>query len=88
MLERLIRKTAVLFPRRVEGFDPEFYATYYADLLHLRSNWQLREHYIRHGKSEGRFKSQTEAVGGDFRSVLASYPTTSTQRNINRLTAT
>jgi len=46
----------------IVDFDDEFYYKYYGDLHHLKSPGALREHYIQHGKREGRWKTLTEAT--------------------------
>jgi glycosyltransferase involved in cell wall biosynthesis/tetratricopeptide (TPR) repeat protein len=68
----LIRQV-VEFLRRIFGplsqddFDAQFYYANYKDLSHINSSRRLRRHYLRYGRSEGRYKNRNEA-----RAALAS----------------
>ncbi|WP_018261250.1 glycosyltransferase [Methylobacterium sp. WSM2598] len=54
-LGRKIRSVSWRFGR--DAFDPDFYAQLYPDLSGLKRH-ALREHYVRHGRAEGRFPTR------------------------------
>jgi glycosyltransferase involved in cell wall biosynthesis len=47
--------------RKIPDFDAEFYGSMYPDLKIFKSRRALLNHYIRHGKKEGRFASLADA---------------------------
>jgi glycosyltransferase involved in cell wall biosynthesis len=72
IVERFFVKKDQSLPNTI-GFDPEFYYKYYGDLHHLKSSDALREHYILHGRREGRWKTLAEATE-NFESRFGSLP--------------
>lgn len=63
MLDHVVRRIYNLAGQQdIPGFDHVFYSAYYADLSHLKSERELRKHYILYGGLEGRFKSENDAI--------------------------
>ncbi|ANI78454.1 glycosyltransferase [Sphingobium sp. EP60837] len=59
---RLARKFIykMMVASKAKGFDANFYISHYDDLKSIKSKRQALSHYIRHGKSEGRFLNEKE----------------------------
>ncbi|WP_157096239.1 hypothetical protein, partial [Methylosinus sp. R-45379] len=54
---------AVLYRRTpTDAFDEHFYRANYKDLVGFRTRRELRGHYNRHGRQEGRFPNLVEAI--------------------------
>ncbi len=47
--------------QELHEFDAQFYARRYGDLASLRSSRELKLHYLRHGRCEGRAKNERQA---------------------------
>ncbi|CAO4172806.1 glycosyltransferase [Methylorubrum populi] len=57
------RRAVSALPGEAGGFDPVFYLRYYPDLIVLGDDRKvLRQHYLKHGKGEGRFPSADALV--------------------------
>lgn len=54
---------------RSDGLDIKFYRNYYSDLRHLSMDRDVADHFIRHGRPEGRFPNAdalTDALTAEF----------------------
>lgn len=56
--------------RKINGFNAGFYLSHYDDLKNIGTSRQAFEHYMRHGRTEGRFPNELayfESIAGDLR---------------------
>jgi len=56
----LVKNIAIGFSAKARSFDASFYLSHYEDLKMFRSRRQALNHYLRHGKAEGRFPNKKE----------------------------
>jgi len=56
----LVKGILSRFGSRARGFDASFYLSHYEDLKIFRTRRQALNHYLNHGRAEGRFRNERE----------------------------